>query len=118
MKELAYYDGQIGSPDQVMIPFGDRVHFFGDGVYEATLSGNHKIFLLEEHLDRFYSSAKALLASLDRLRLLPGDYRLFPGHLECSTLNWERQHNPFLQPGIQLTEPEEDEDEWDSMIKI
>ncbi len=60
MKELAYYDGQIGSPDQVMIPFGDRVHFFGDGVYEATLSGNHKIFLLEEHLDRFYSSAKAL----------------------------------------------------------
>lgn len=43
-----------------MIPFQDRVHFFGDGVYEATLGGNHKIFLLEEHLDRFYSSAKAL----------------------------------------------------------
>lgn len=60
MKELAYYDGQIGSPEEVMIPFQDRVHFFGDGVYEATLGGNHKIFLLEEHLDRFYSSAKAL----------------------------------------------------------
>ena len=60
MKELAYYDGQTGTPEEVMIPFNDRVHFFGDGVYEATLGGNHKIFLLQDHLDRFYSSAKAL----------------------------------------------------------
>ena len=60
MKELAYYDGHMGTPDEVMIPFNDRVHFFGDGVYEATLGGNHKIFLLEDHLDRFYGSAKAL----------------------------------------------------------
>ena len=37
MKELAYYDGQVGTPEDVMIPFNDRVHFFGDGVYEATL---------------------------------------------------------------------------------
>ena len=60
MKEIAYYDGQIGSPDEVMIPFNDRVHFFGDGVYEATLGGNGRAFLLQDHLDRFYSSAKAL----------------------------------------------------------
>ncbi len=60
MKELAYYDGQVGTPEDVMIPFNDRVHFFGDGVYEATLGGNHKVFLLQDHLDRFYSSAKAL----------------------------------------------------------
>ena len=60
MKELAYYDGQIGAPEEVMIPFNDRVHFFGDGVYEATLGGDHKVFLLQDHLDRFYGSAKAL----------------------------------------------------------
>lgn len=60
MKELAYYDGQVGTPEEVMIPFNDRVHFFGDGVYEATLGGNHKVFLLQDHLDRFYSSARAL----------------------------------------------------------
>lgn len=60
MKELAYYDGQIGTPDEVMIPFNDRVHFFGDGVYEATLGGNHRVFLLKDHLDRFYSSARTL----------------------------------------------------------
>lgn len=60
MKELAYYDGQVGTPEEVMIPFNDRVHFFGDGVYEAALGGNYKIFLLQDHLDRFYTSAGAL----------------------------------------------------------
>ncbi|WP_333648279.1 aminotransferase class IV [Lacrimispora sp.] len=60
MKELAYYDGKIGTPEELMVPFQDRVHFFGDGVYDATVGGNHKVFLLKDHLDRFYSSAKAL----------------------------------------------------------
>lgn len=60
MKELAYYDGRISTPEELMVPFNDRVHFFGDGVYEATMGGNHRIFLLEDHLDRFYTSANAL----------------------------------------------------------
>lgn len=60
MKELAYYDGRIGAPEELMVPFQDRVHFFGDGVYDATVGGNHNVYLLEDHLDRFYSSAKAL----------------------------------------------------------
>ena len=60
MKELAYYDGTIATPEELMVPFNDRVHFFGDGVYDATVGGNHKVYLLEDHLDRFYSSANAL----------------------------------------------------------
>ena len=60
MKELAYYDGKIGLPEEMTVPFNDRVHFFGDGVYDATVGGNHKVFLMQEHLDRFYSSARAL----------------------------------------------------------
>ena len=60
MKELAYYDGRIGTPEELMVPFQDRVHFFGDGVYDATVGGNHKVYLLDDHLDRFYTSAKAL----------------------------------------------------------
>lgn len=59
-KELAYYDGKVGTPEEVMIPFNDRSHFFGDGVYEATPAGNHVPYLVEDHLDRFYSSANAL----------------------------------------------------------
>ena len=60
LKELAYYDGVYGTPEEVKIPFNDRVHFFGDGVYDATVGANGKVYLLNDHLDRFYSSAKAL----------------------------------------------------------
>ena len=31
MKALAYYDGRISTPEEIMVPFNDRVHFFGDG---------------------------------------------------------------------------------------
>lgn len=60
MKEIAYYDGKIGLSSEISVPFDDRTHFFGDGVYDATIAGNHLVYLLNEHLDRFYSSAAAL----------------------------------------------------------
>lgn len=60
MLEVAYYDGQIGSSKDVKVPFDDRTHFFGDGVYDATIAANGVVYLLEEHLDRFYSSAAQL----------------------------------------------------------
>lgn len=59
MESIAYYDGNVGAPDEVMVPFNDRSHFFGDGVYDATMGANGRVFLLEDHLDRFYSSAAA-----------------------------------------------------------
>ena len=60
MKALAYYDGKIGAPEELMVPFNDRVHFFGDGCYDATVGANGKVYLLQDHLDRFFTSAKAL----------------------------------------------------------
>ena len=57
MESIAYYDGNIGSPDELTVPFNDRVHFFGDGVYDAAMGAGGKVFALEDHLDRFYSSA-------------------------------------------------------------
>lgn len=57
MDSIAYYDGKIGSADELMVPFNDRSHFFGDGVYEASTGAGGKVFALEDHLDRFYSSA-------------------------------------------------------------
>jgi branched-subunit amino acid aminotransferase/4-amino-4-deoxychorismate lyase len=60
MEALAYYDGKIGTPEELTVPFNDRVHFFGDGVYDATVGANGKVYLLQDHLDRFYTSARAL----------------------------------------------------------
>lgn len=59
MECIAYYDGNVGSPDTLMVPFNDRAHFFGDGIYEAAMAANGTIFCLDDHLDRFYSSAAA-----------------------------------------------------------
>ena len=60
MKALAYYDGKIGAPEELTVPFYDRVHFFGDGCYEAAMAACGSVFLLEDHLDRFYTSARLL----------------------------------------------------------
>ena len=60
MEALAYYDGKIGTPEELTVPFNDRVHFFGDGVYDATVGANGKVYLMQDHLDRFYTSARAL----------------------------------------------------------
>lgn len=60
MKNLGYYNGKTGLIEEMTIPMTDRVCFFGDGVYDATYARNHKIFAIEDHLDRFYNSAAFL----------------------------------------------------------
>ncbi len=60
MKTLGYYNGKYGPIDEMMIPMNDRVCWFGDGVYDATYSRNHKIFNLKAHIDRFFNSAALL----------------------------------------------------------
>ncbi len=57
MENLGYYNGKFGPLDEMVVPFNDRVHFFGDGVYEACPAHNHVPFLLDEHIDRMYRSA-------------------------------------------------------------
>ena len=37
-----------------------------------------------------------MFASLARLAALPGDYGVYPGHMEQSTLERERRTNPYL----------------------
>lgn len=60
MKTLAYYNGKISEIDEMMIPITDRVCFFGDGIYDATLAANHKIYGMDDHVDRFFNSANLL----------------------------------------------------------
>jgi len=60
VKTLAYFNGTIGELEEVQIPFNDRSHWFGDGVYDATCAGNHVPFALEDHIDRFFRSAELI----------------------------------------------------------
>lgn len=60
MTDIAYYNGVIGRIDEVKAPITDRGFYFGDGVYDAAMVKNKKIFALGDHLDRFYSSLALL----------------------------------------------------------
>ena len=60
MKTLGYYNGKYDEIGKMQIPMLDRVCSFGDGVYDVTYARNHKIFTLDEHIDRFFSSAEQL----------------------------------------------------------
>ena len=43
MQTLGYYDGKYDEIDKMVVPFDDRSHYYGDGVYDATCAGNHVI---------------------------------------------------------------------------
>ncbi|MBQ9130380.1 MAG: aminotransferase class IV, partial [Clostridia bacterium] len=60
MKTLGYYNGKFGELDEMTIPMNDRVCYFGDGVYDATLARNYIIYCLDEHIDRLFSSMEKL----------------------------------------------------------
>ena len=56
MENLAYYNGKVTHLSEMMVPFNDRSHFFGDGVYDASVARNRIIFKLEDHIERFFNS--------------------------------------------------------------
>ena len=64
MQNLGYYNGKIGLIEEMMIPMNDRACYFGDGVYDATCCKNGVIYLLEEHIDRFFNSAGLMRINL------------------------------------------------------
>lgn len=64
MKNLAYYNGKITAIEDMMIPANDRGFYFGDGIYEVAMVFHHKIFALEDHLERMFNSATMLQIQL------------------------------------------------------
>ena len=60
METLGYYNGKIGTLEEMTIPMNDRVHWFGDGVYDAGPCRNYHIYAIDEHIERFFNSAGLL----------------------------------------------------------
>lgn len=65
-KRLAYYNGTYGELEEMTIPMGDRVCFFGDGVYDATIAGNGVIHDCDIHIDRLFRSADLLRINIPK----------------------------------------------------
>ena len=60
MKDLGYYNGKYDRIENMTVPMNDRACFFGDGIFEVAYARNHRIYALEEHMNRLYGSAKIL----------------------------------------------------------
>lgn len=60
MESLGFYNGKYDILENMMVPMLDRACYFGDGVYDAAYAKNHTIFALQDHLDRFYNSARLI----------------------------------------------------------
>ena len=60
MERVGYYNGTIGPLEELQVPFLDRVCFYGDGVYDATMTRDGVILYLDDHLDRFFNSMRLM----------------------------------------------------------
>ena len=60
MENIAYYNGKISSIEEMTIPMNERSSYFGDGVYDAMFTVDQVPLQLDDHLHRFYRSAKRI----------------------------------------------------------
>lgn len=66
---------------------GDGVIFTGDTLFNMDIG----------RTDLPTGSMAQLVKSLGALAALEGDYDLYPGHEDKTTLSFEREHNPYLK---------------------
>lgn len=59
-ERIVYFNGQYIPESQALVPFRDRSFIYGDGAFDMTRTFKHNIFKLEEHIERFYQSMRAL----------------------------------------------------------
>jgi branched-chain amino acid aminotransferase len=59
-ERVAYFNGEIVPESEARVSFRDGGFMAGDAVFDTTRTFNHKIFKLNEHLDRFFQSLKYL----------------------------------------------------------
>ena len=58
LERVAYVNGEIVPESQAKVSIGDRGFLYGDAVFDTTRTFGHRIFKLQEHLDRLYDSLK------------------------------------------------------------
>lgn len=77
------------TPGSVCLICGDVI-FSGDTLFQGSCG----------RTDFPGGSWKEMVASLKKLYNLPGDYTVFSGHTNSTTLDWERKTNVFMQSAL------------------
>lgn len=57
---LVWLNGELVPKSQAKVSVFDHGFLYGDGVFEGIRAYNGKVFMLDEHLDRLYDSAKSI----------------------------------------------------------
>jgi len=57
---VVWLNGELVPEHQAVVPIRDRGFKYGDAAFDTTRTFGHRIFKLEEHLDRFYRSLRYL----------------------------------------------------------
>ncbi len=61
---LIYIDGEFLSQTEAKVSVFDHGLLYGDGVFEGIRSYSGRVFKLDEHLERLYDSAKAIMLQI------------------------------------------------------
>lgn len=56
MGYIGYYNGILDDVENIQVPMLERSNFFGDGVYDATITHKGVMLYIEDHIDRFFNS--------------------------------------------------------------
>lgn len=102
------FEHDIALRDKDRLPFGDgfieTVHTPGHTVGSVCYKVGHCLFtgdtlfhLCVGRTDFPGGSESEMLSSMRKLRGIEGDFRVYPGHEEATTLQYEKEHNPYMK---------------------
>ena len=64
-ERVCYFNGDYVPESQALVPYRDRSFLFGDGTFDMTRTFGHRIFKIDEHIERLYRSMRALRIGID-----------------------------------------------------
>jgi branched-chain amino acid aminotransferase len=59
-ERVVWMNGDFIPESKALVPFRERSFIFGDGAFDMTRTFRHRIFKLEEHVERLYRSLRSL----------------------------------------------------------
>ena len=59
-ERIVWMNGDFIPESKALVPYRERSFIFGDGAFDMTRTFRHRIFKLEEHVDRLYRSLRSL----------------------------------------------------------
>ena len=60
MKSIIFIDGKFYPENEAKVSVLDHGYLYGNGCWTTLMTHNHKLFMLDDHIDRLYESAKII----------------------------------------------------------